>query len=206
MSAAAGDDAMAEERGSGCPGAYRSRDVRRSLKSLVPPSRRMAGGVCVGGMVLALLAGMAPCKVQAVPFGQQARRPKGSPAAGFRFTDLRVQASARKGAPALSRMRGGGKFYIVVRFGFGRPRRGLGRPQSRTNVACSYTMSSARGTRIQDTKSVSVPFATRTAAYAFPPITFHLREDVSETTFVIQAAVTANGASQTRTTRFSVYR
>ena len=164
---------------------------------LAPPRRGIAVGVC-GGMILALLAGMTPGNVRAASFGRHAHRPSDSWAGGFHFDDLRVQASAKNGGPALSRVRTGQKFWIFVYIKHGRPT---------TRLVCSYALSNEAGrVMVKDSKTASLAFSSGTFYNGFDALTASLARDVREERYLIHASVSLNGVTQTRTTRLMVYR
>jgi hypothetical protein len=198
--------------------------MKRSLKPLAPLSRRIAGGVCVGGMVLALLAGMSPGTVQAVPFGRQARRSSGSPAAGFRFTDLRVQAS-KNTSPALRRVRSGQGFWVGIYARFWKLSRLTGPSAARNasrrapgenpflrvftpraRLVCRYTVLHRDHEMLSKAQPVDLTMDDGSVATTFPAIFITLPDGVRENTYQIRATVAMNGVTQTRTTFFTVYR
>jgi hypothetical protein len=144
------------------------------------------------------------------------------PDTGFDFYDLRVQAS-EDSAPALRQVRSGQEVRVGVYVRYWKPARikrassgagsrtgasPSGNPfaATRARYVCRYALLFKGLELRRDMLPVDLTLAKGSAVTTFRAFTITLPEGVRENSYLVRAAVTMNGATQTRTTRFTVYR
>jgi tetratricopeptide (TPR) repeat protein len=138
---------------------------------------------------------------------QQAPRDRAAGlAAGFSFGALRIQLSDAEGSPAVSRVRDGQKFRIVISVGFSRP----GHMEFRGTIRSREEGEFGHVSFSYD-NTVFLPKGSGSkyeAGIASDNYRINLPKDVSmsEHTFEIIGSVTVNGVTQTRQTSLTVYR